>query len=156
MTMKSDPLKVGFSLQVDAVRYLPEAEFGADLSAALAVTADGEPPFGQLILHGAGQPPIGLYDELLPLADGLAALLPDLRAGESVALGSYSQPDVLEFATEGAEVKVTDGDGDERRYPAVDLAEALAGCLKRLLRLLQGVANDDPEWAQKVARIKAG
>jgi hypothetical protein len=115
MSMKAEPLIAQFTLQADAVRYLTEAELGDGYAQALAVSDAQNPPFGQLVLSGAGQPPIGLYDDLIPLAHGLHGLLPKLREGQGTALGSYAQPDVLTFTADGQTMVVTDEGGQERR-----------------------------------------
>jgi hypothetical protein len=155
MSTAAAPVSVGFTLQRDAIQYLPEAELGADAVVAREIAATTDAPFGQLLFDGAGQPPIGLYDELLPLADALYAILPELRAGTATALGSYSQPDVLQFVPEGGDFLVTDAAGEARRYPAVAMAEAVAGCLDRLLALLRRLEPQDPRWQAKLARLAA-
>jgi hypothetical protein len=50
--MDAEPLIAQFTLQADAIRYLSEAEFGDDFSAALAVSDGETPPFWELILSG--------------------------------------------------------------------------------------------------------
>lgn len=155
MSTGTEPVTAGFSMQADAVRYLAEAEFGDELAAARALAAAVAAPFGQLILAGAGQPPIGLYDDLLPLADGLGPVVADLRSGKATALGAYSQPDVLRFAPEGDDVLVTDRHSAQRRYPAAALVAALAACHGRLIALLHRLEPTDPRWGEKLARLAA-
>lgn len=145
-----------FTLQVDAGLYLPEASIASQRAQVLAAAAAVAAPFGQLVLEGAGQAAIGLHDDLLPLASNLRVLLPRLRAGTAVTLGSYSQPGALRFSPDGATIRVADdeGEGDERAYPAAALTEALSACLARLLALLPQLSPQDPAWQAKLARIE--
>ncbi len=143
----------GFDVQVGALQYVAEADFGKDLRAIRKVVEAIKAPSGRLILQGGGQPDLAVSDELLPLTSALYAVLRVLAAKDVAFLDRYSGPGVLRFERAADAIMVSDDNGEERRYDGKALLAALAACAGRMTATLRTLKPQDGGWSAKLERL---
>lgn len=117
----------------------------AQRKAEVDTVLSGErPPYGRLTLHSSAGPELRFGDDLLPMADALAGLLPKLRRGDGGQLAGYSQPFMWTFTRDGDRLRIVDADGASRDDDATMLTGEIERVTAELIGLLRGGSLQEP------------
>ena len=154
MTTQATEIQVKFELQVGPIDYLPEFEFGENATKAKEIAARVEAPYGHLVVEAMDHSPLVFGDDLLPMASNLYGALCDLKRDGKATLMGFSQPFVWRIAHHADTITITADQTPPINFAANELLEAMSACYQRMVAALKVFTPQDPDWAQKVDRLK--
>ncbi len=150
----TDTLDVIFTLRLADGTHVEERDLAARAAEVAAVLGGDREPYGRLLIRGGGQATVMFADDLLPMADTLAAVVATLREGKDATLAAFAinWSLRLEHVPPGR-LRAEDQNGAQREDPAAALTAALAAAAQRLVALLAGGKLRRADAAPMLARL---